>query len=83
LFDVYGNVWEWTQSRLVNFQANSVHLDREDDVLVISDSTAVGRRGGAFPYGAAMSRSAERGTINARPFQRRDNVGFRVARTMR
>lgn len=83
LFDVYGNVWEWTQSRLVNYQATSEHLDREDDVLEVTDSTAIGRRGGAFPYGAAMSRSAERGTISARPFQRRDNVGFRVARTVR
>jgi formylglycine-generating enzyme required for sulfatase activity len=52
-------------------------------VLVVSDSAARVRRGGAFPYEAAMMRSAARGTVSALPFQRRDNVGFRVARTIR
>jgi hypothetical protein len=30
-----------------------------------------------------MSRSAARGTVTSVPANRRDNVGFRVARTMR
>lgn len=82
LFDIYGNVWEWTQSRVLPYAAGSVHLDVEDDVLVVSDSVARVRRGGGFPYDAAMMRSAARGTVTAFPFQRRDNVGFRVARTI-
>ena len=83
LFDVYGNVWEWTQSRVLPYPASGVHVDVEDDVLVVSDSTARVRRGGGFPYEAAMMRSAARGTVTAFPFLRRDNVGFRVARTIR
>jgi formylglycine-generating enzyme required for sulfatase activity len=83
LFDVYGNVWEWTQSRVLPYPAGGMHVDVEDDVLVVSDSAARVRRGGAFPYEAAMMRSAARGTVTALPIQRRDNVGFRVARTIR
>jgi formylglycine-generating enzyme required for sulfatase activity len=83
LFDVYGNVWEWTQSRVVLYTTEGVHDDVEDEVSLVSDSVARIRRGGAFPYGAAMQRSAARGTVGAFPFLRRDNVGFRVARTVR
>jgi len=83
LFDVYGNVWEWTSSRVLPYPVGSVHVDVEDDMLVVSDSAARVRRGGGFPYEAAMMRSAARGTVNAFPFLRRDNVGFRVARTIR
>ena len=83
LFDVYGNVWEWTQSRVVTYAAAATHDDVEDEVLLVSDSAARVRRGGGFPYGAAMMRSAARGTVTAFPYLRRDNVGFRVARTVR
>jgi hypothetical protein len=83
LFDIYGNVWEWTQSRVLPYPAEGMHVDIEDDVLVVTDSAARVRRGGAFPYEAAMMRSAARGTVTAFPFVRRDNVGFRVARTIR
>jgi len=83
LFDVYGNVWEWTQSRVLPYPAGGVRDDVEDEVLIVSDSAARARRGGAFPYEAAMMRSAARGTVSAFPFLRRDNVGFRVVRTIR
>lgn len=83
LFDIYGNVWEWTQSRLLPYPTIGVHEDVEDDVLIVSDSAARGRRGGGFSYGRAMMRSAARGTVTAFPYLRRDNVGFRVARTIR
>ena len=83
LYDVYGNVWEWTQSRVLPYPSSGIHSDDEDDVLVVSDSAARARRGGGFPYGASMMRSAARGTVGAYPFLRRDNVGFRVARTVR
>lgn len=83
LFDIYGNVWEWTQSRVLPYPTGGTHVDVEDDARVVTDSVARVRRGGGFPYEAAMMRSAARGTITAFPFQRRDNVGFRVARTIR
>jgi formylglycine-generating enzyme required for sulfatase activity len=82
LFDIYGNVWEWTQSRVLPYPSSGIHLDVEDDIRAVSDSTARIRRGGGFPYGAAMMRSAARGTVSAFPYLRRDNVGFRVARTI-
>lgn len=84
LFDMLGNVWEWTQDRMKqNRLVNSIIEDREDDVLLVSNAQARSRRGGGFPYEAAMMRSAGRGTVNAFPMLRRDNVGFRVARTYR
>jgi formylglycine-generating enzyme required for sulfatase activity len=83
LFDIYGNVWEWCQDRLQSYRANDLTIDREDSVSLVTDRVARSRRGGAFPYEGAMERSAERDTINAFPMLRRDNVGFRVARTYR
>ena len=81
LFDVYGNVWEWTQNRM-HRSADKIRDDAEDAALVVTDSTARPRRGGGFPYEAAAMRSAGRGTVNAFPMTRRDNVGFRIARTL-
>ena len=84
LFDIYGNVWEWCQDRMREYPSdNTVHEDSEDELLLVSDKVARSRRGGAFPYEAAMQRSAGRGTKNAFPILRRDNVGFRVVRTIR
>jgi len=56
---------------------------RTSPVGRLVDQGARTRRGGAFPYEAAMARSAARGTITSLPTNRRDNVGFRVARTIR
>ena len=82
LFDVYGNVWEWVQDRLQELPASDrVVNDVEDQVSEVSDTQARVRRGGGFPYEAAMMRSAARGTRTAFPYLRRDNVGFRIART--
>jgi len=83
LFDVYGNVWEWTQDRVDRHQTADSIEDREDSVLQVRNTDARTRRGGAFPYPAAMARSAARGTVSSLPTTRRDNVGFRVARTLR
>ena len=82
LFDVYGNVWEWTLDRMQEMFTASAD-DVEDADVTISDTVARSRRGGAFPYPAAFQRSADRDTKNAFPNLRRDNVGFRVARTIR
>jgi formylglycine-generating enzyme required for sulfatase activity len=85
LFDTYGNVWEWGQDRWQEYRSDSaVHDDEEDIVLKVIDAQARTRRGGSFSYEAAVMRSAHRGAPNAYfPMQRRDNVGFRVARTYR
>lgn len=84
LFDVYGNVWEWTQDRMqLHPSTKTTRDDSEDNVLQVSNDQARSRRGGGFPYEAAMMRSSARGTINAFPMLRRDNVGFRLARTYR
>jgi hypothetical protein len=84
LFDIYGNVWEWIHDRRREFTASdAVWEDREDTVLVVRDQDARMRRGGSFAYGAATMRSAHRGDTTYFPNQRRDNVCFRVARTVR
>lgn len=82
LFDVYGNVWEMTQDRVERFQTAAVSEDREDGRLRVSDSDARTRRGGAYAYGAAFARSASRGPVTSLPTNRRDNLGFRIARTV-
>ncbi len=82
LYDMYGNVWEWCQSRRLPYVTGTTE-DREEMNLVITDSTALVRRGGSFSYGVDVMRSAHRGSIGYLPNQRRDNVGFRIARTIR
>jgi len=83
LFDMYGNVWEWLQDRRVDYPADGAPRDdAEDAVLTVDDDQPRIRRGGSFAYGAAVMRSAHRGASNYLPMQRRDNVGFRVARTV-
>jgi formylglycine-generating enzyme required for sulfatase activity len=81
LFDIHGNVWEWTQDRMRE-TFPPVMDDTEDTQLTVTDTQCRSRRGGAFPYGAAFQRAANRGTLGACPATRRDNVGFRVARTL-
>jgi formylglycine-generating enzyme required for sulfatase activity len=84
LFDIYGNVWEWCQDRRVDYPSGSqLTLDKEDTVLVVSDTIARTRRGGSFVYDTKSVYSAHRGVTNYLPQQRRDNVGLRVARTYR
>ena len=83
LFDVYGNVWEWCQDRRKNYPENdSLTIDKEDLLLLVSDTVARTRRGGSFTYGAETTRSAHRGATNYFPNQRRDGVGFRIAKTI-
>ena len=82
LFDVYGNVWEWCHSRRLPYTKDSA-IDREHEAFTITDSVAMVRRGGSFSYGKDVMRSAHRGASQYYPMQRRDNVGFRIARTVR
>jgi formylglycine-generating enzyme required for sulfatase activity len=82
LFDMYGNVWEWTMDRRQSYPDGGLTEDREDSMLVVSDDVARTRRGGSFAYEPFTARSAHRGDSTYYPMQTRDNVGFRVARTL-
>ncbi len=77
----FANVWEWTQDRMQE-TFSPVMDDSEDPLLTVTDTQCRSRRGGAFPYGAPFQRAANRGTLGACPAVRRDNVGFRIARTL-
>jgi len=84
LFDVYGNVWEWGQDWVKHYKSDpkdSSWIDDEDTVSIVSKEYKRSRKGGSYTYNADFLRSAYRndGYI---PDERRDNVGFRLARTM-
>jgi formylglycine-generating enzyme required for sulfatase activity len=81
LFDIYGNVWEWCDSRRSPYTIDSF-TDEPAESIMITDSVAMVRRGGSFSYAKDVMRSAHRGALNYFPNQRRDNVGFRIARTV-
>jgi formylglycine-generating enzyme required for sulfatase activity len=84
LFDMLGNVWEWTFDRRQPYPAGvGVTVDAEDSVLRVSNDVARTRRGGSFAYEWFTVRSAHRGDVTYFPNQTRDNVGFRVARTIK
>ena len=82
LFDVYGNVWEWCHSRRLPYPRDSA-IDKDLEPYTVTDSVPMVRRGGSFSYGKEVMRSAHRGAVGYLPMQRRDNVGFRIARTIR
>ena len=83
LFDMLGNVWEWTMDRRQPYPADGrVVDDVEDTLLRVSNDVARTRRGGSFAYEWFTARSAHRGDVTYFPNQTRDNVGFRVGRTM-
>jgi formylglycine-generating enzyme required for sulfatase activity len=84
LFDVYGNVWEWVHDRRRPYPSEGMRVDdREDSLLAVTDDGARVRRGGSFIYEAFVMRSAERDVEGYLPAQIRDNVGLRIARTVR
>ena len=83
LFDMLGNVWEWTLDRRQPYPADGrITEDVEDSTLRVTNDIARTRRGGSFAYEWMTVRSAHRGDVTYFPNQTRDNVGFRVARTM-
>ena len=81
LFDVYGNVWEWCDSKRQPY-LNDYTIDESNTNILITDSVPMVRRGGSFSYSKDVMRSAHRGALNYFPNQRRDNVGFRIAKTL-
>lgn len=82
LFDMLGNVWEWTLDRRRSYPTDGITEDVEDSTLQVSNDVARTRRGGSFSYEWFTIRSAHRGDVTYFPNQTRDNVGFRIARTM-
>lgn len=83
LFDMLGNVWEWTFDRRQPYPSDgTVTGDVEDSLLHVPNDVARTRRGGSFAYEWFTVRSAHRGDVTYFPNQTRDNVGFRVARTV-
>jgi len=81
LFDMYGNVWEWVQNWYKRDLTDRVREDREDASLIVSKEYERPRRGGSYSYPAEFLRSAYRNHYI--PDERRDSVGFRIARTIR
>jgi formylglycine-generating enzyme required for sulfatase activity len=83
LFDMLGNVWEWTFDRRLPYPSDERVIDDvEDSELHVSNVIARTRRGGSFAYEWFTLRSAHRGDTTYFPNQTRDGVGLRVARTM-
>ncbi|MFK7846821.1 MAG: formylglycine-generating enzyme family protein, partial [Rhodothermales bacterium] len=72
LFDMHGNVWEWTQSAYVE-QYPYVATDGRNDVS--EDGSRV-VRGGSWGLLNNVVRCAFRGSYY--PVDRYDNVGFRI-----
>ena len=84
LFDMLGNVWEWTFDRRRPYPADGAAREDTEDLsgLRVSNEVARTRRGGSFSYEWFTARSAHRGDVTYFPNQTRDSVGFRVARTV-
>lgn len=82
LFDMLGNVWEWTFDRRLPYPTDGrVVDDVEDSVLRVSNDVARTRRGGSFAYEWFTVRPAHRGATTYFPNQTRDSVGFRISAT--
>lgn len=84
LFDMLGNVWEWTFDRRRPYPTDGTTREDTEDLsaLRVSNDVARTRRGGSFSYEWFTARSAHRGDVTYFPNQTRDSVGFRVARTV-
>jgi eukaryotic-like serine/threonine-protein kinase len=80
LFDLLGNVYEWCQDQLGSSPANDYAIAQ----LMANGSMVREKdpglfRGGAFTDHAANVRSAYRNWVQ--PWNRSNNLGFRLART--
>ncbi len=77
LFDMHGNVWEWTQSLYQKYPQDPPPGGVSDVLLRAGGETRRVLRGGSFAD--LESRSALRNPFN--PKRRGHGVGFRIART--
>jgi formylglycine-generating enzyme required for sulfatase activity len=77
LYDVIGNVWEWTQDCYVNTYSGA---PTNGSAVTTGDCSSRVLRGGSWNYDPPDLRSADR---NGRtPTDRRSDFGFRLARTV-
>ena len=74
LYDMLGNVWEWTCSEYANYKEG-----KENMFLSKNHASARVIRGGSWFDGPERVRSADRGLRG--PADRDDSVGFRLAST--
>jgi hypothetical protein len=77
LFDMHGNAWEWCQDSYRSL----VPTDNPVEDLTVNDADCCVLRGGSFDTNAPLVRSAYR--LLTYPDNRSNNVGFRVASTLR
>jgi formylglycine-generating enzyme required for sulfatase activity len=77
LYDVHGNVWEWTWD---SFLRNAYRRGSSVDPIVVSGNTTLRvLRGGSYLGNALGLRSAAR--AKARPWERKSISGFRCVRS--
>ena len=80
LYDMHGNVWEWCQD---------LHWDYSSEAQTDPTGPPTGSvrfrvlRGGSFHYGAINLRSASRGGSAPDRHDKRGELGFRIARSIR
>jgi serine/threonine protein kinase/formylglycine-generating enzyme required for sulfatase activity len=86
LFDIYGNVAEWTHTWADLYSADTAQVveDREEEQAAGSTRPEDRiSRGGAFDKRAAAARSANRNRVRPGAEDAAPSTGFRVARTWR
>jgi formylglycine-generating enzyme required for sulfatase activity len=86
LFDMHGNFWEWAHDIYREGEEGGIMESLKGilsnaDTAFIRDPDRRVIRGGSFLYRAGAVRSSYR--VGARPTDRNDNIGFRVARSVR
>ena len=83
LFDVHGNVWEWTSDCISDDSQDNRGKKYGRGVANCRSARTGARvvRGGSWRNPAVMLRAASR--RSAQPGRRSDSIGFRVARTLR
>jgi formylglycine-generating enzyme required for sulfatase activity len=76
LYDMAGNVWQWTQDCWTDYYSGPL----DGAPATAGDCNRRALRGGAWSVGPGNVRAAFRGRVAID--SRRDNIGFRVARTL-
>jgi eukaryotic-like serine/threonine-protein kinase len=79
LFDMHGNVLQWCQER---YKPYPISREDKEDALLVFDKDSRAVRGAAYTWGATYVRCAVRDD-GWKPWDRRDTIGFRPARTVR
>ncbi len=74
LYDMGGNVWEWTQNWFFFYQGQNTEAVR--GAMAYSHRTD---RGGCWQYSVKYVTPSKRGGLN--PFEKNNDLGFRLART--